>query len=310
MRIIVIGQAAFGAGVLKGLLAKGEEIVAAYAPPDSPAAATDALKITALDHSIPVLQPRTFKDDRVFAEFCNLDPDLAILAFVPRLIPVRYLEQPAHDSICFHPSLLPRHRGASAINWALIMGDTQTGLSIFWPDAGIDTGPILLQRQIDIGPDDTAGTLYFNHLFPMGIEALLESVELIKSGRAPRISQNDDQATYEPPCNDRVAGIDWDRPARVIYNLIRGCDPQPGAYAFWKKEKIRFYNAELLPDDKAEEPGTILQIEEEGVHIAVSGAKLIVGKIRSEKTGKVAAVDYASECGIKPGDRFFNLQLL
>ena len=306
MRIILIGQAAFGAGVLEGLLAKGEEVAAAYAPPDLPGRAPDALKSSALKYNIKVFQPRTFKDDPIFADYCDLKPDLAILAFVPRIIPVRYLVQPTHDAICFHPSLLPRHRGASAINWALIMGDHKTGLSIFWPDAGIDTGPILLQREIDIGPDDTAGSLYFNHLFPQGIEALLESVELIKTGRAPRIAQKDDEATYEPPCDDRVAGIDWEKPAREIYNLIRGCDPQPGAYALWKKEKIRFYAAGLLSEDTAEKPGTIVQIDKEGMQIAVKAGKLKIGKIRSEDTGKVPAADYASESGLKPGQRLIS----
>jgi methionyl-tRNA formyltransferase len=310
MRIILIGQAAFGAAVLEGLLAKGEEVVAAYVPPDPPGGTADALRSAALDHDIPVFQPLTYKDDQVFADYCNLKPDLAILAFVPHIIPVRYLEQPTHDSICFHPSLLPRHRGASAINWALIMGDTKTGLSIFWPDEGIDTGPVLLQREIDIGPDDTAGTLYFNHLFPLGIEALLESVELIQQDKAPRNAQKDEGATYEPPCGDQVACIDWDKPGREIYNLVRGCDPQPGAYAFREKEKIRFYNSGLLPGETSENPGTIMQIGEEGMHIAVRGGKLQVAKVRSEKTGKVAAVDYASENGIKPGDRFVDIQLL
>ena len=307
VRIIVIGQAAFGAGVLEGLLAKGEEIVAVYAPPDPPGGASDALKSTALDHEIPVLQPQTFKDDRVFAEYCNLKPDLTILAFVTRITPVRYLERPTHGSICFHPSLLPRHRGASAVNWALIMGDTKTGLSIFWPDAGIDTGPILLQREIEIGPDDTAGTLYFSHLFPLGVEALLESVELIKKGRAPRIAQNDDGATYEPPCDDRVAGIDWDKPAREIYNLVRGCDPQPGAYAFWEKEKIRLYAASLLSEDSNEKPGTIVQVDAEGIQVAVKGGKLKVGKVRSGSTGKVTAAEYVPECGLKVGDRLVSV---
>ena len=304
MRIIVIGQAAFGAGVLAGLLASREEVVAAYAPPDLPGKAADAFKIAALDHNVPVIQPQTFKDDQVFAEYCDFKPDLAVLAFVPRIIPVRYLEWPTHDSICFHPSLLPRHRGASAINWALIMGDTQTGISIFWPDAGIDTGPILLQRKIGIGPDETAGSLYFNHLFPMGIEALVESVNLIKAGNAPRMAQTGDGATYEPPCDDRVAGIDWDKPAGEVYNLIRGCDPQPGAYAFWEKGKIRFYGARLLSEDSAAKPGSVIQIGAAGMHIAVKGGILDVGKIHSDLTGKLTAAKYASGSGLKEGDRF------
>lgn len=303
MRIVVIGQAAFGAKVLEGLLAIGHEVAAVYIPPDRPKRIPDPLKTTALDQKIPVFQPDTYKTDRVFAEYKRLKPDLTILAFVPHIIPVRYLEWPTCNAICFHPSFLPRHRGASAINWALIMGDTKTGITVFWPDAGIDTGPVLLQREIEIGPDDTAGTLYFNRLFPMGVRAIIESVELIKKGKAPRIGQNDDEATYEPPCDDRVAGVDWNKPGREIYNLIRGCDPQPSAYAFWEKEKIRLYAARLFVEDIAEKPGTIVQIDAEAAHIAVKGGKLALGKVRSESTGKVPAVNYASKTGLKVNDR-------
>lgn len=304
MRIIVIGQALFGAKVLEGLLEKNEEVVAAFTPPDKPQGPLDALKHAALARDIPVFQPTTYHDERVFATFKNLKPELAVLAFVPRITPVRYLNLPSYEAICYHPSILPRHRGASAINWAIIMGDTRTGLSIFWPDAGIDTGPILLQREVAIGPDDTAATLYFNHLFPMGIDAILESVDLIKNGRAPRIPQDDQKATYEPPCDDHVAGIEWAKPAAEMYNLIRGCDPQPGAYTFWQGKKIRFYGARLLEEPIAEKPGTIVQIDSKCLHIAANGGKLVVGKIHCQTTGKVAAAVFASAHQLKTGDRF------
>jgi methionyl-tRNA formyltransferase len=306
VRIILIGQAPFGAGVLEGLLPKGEEVVAVYTPPDTPKGPLDPLKSVAMENKIPVFQPDTYKTDQVFAEYVDLKPDLTILAFVPRIIPARYFELPTHKAICYHPSILPRHRGASAINWALIMGDTKTGLSIFWPDAGIDTGPILLQREVEIGPQDTAGSLYFNHLFSMGVAAILESVELIKAGRAPRIPQNEEGATYEPLCDDRVAGIDWSKPAREIYNLVRGCDPQPGAYAYREAEKVRFYGAALLQETMADKPGTIVLIGPEEMHIAVNGGRLTVAKIRSQNSAKMSAANFAAENGLRVGDRLVN----
>jgi methionyl-tRNA formyltransferase len=308
MRIILIGQAPFGAEVLAGLLSKGEEVEAVYTPPDTSKGHLDPLKSAAVENNIAVFQPDTYKSDQVFAEYADLKPDLAILAFVPRIIPARYLKLPTHEAICYHPSILPLHRGASAINWALIMGDTKTGLSIFWPDAGVDTGPVLLQQEVEIGPQDTAGSLYFNHLFPMGVAAVLESVELIKAGGAPRIPQNEQAATYEPPCDDRVAGIDWRKPAPEIFNLIRGCDPQPGAYAYREAEKIRFYGAVLLPDPVADKPGTIVQIHSEEMHIAVNGGRLAVAKIRSESSAKMSAANFAAENKIKPGERLVGAQ--
>jgi methionyl-tRNA formyltransferase len=184
------------------------------------------------------------------------------------------------------------------------MGETRTGITIFWPDGGIDTGPILLQKEVHIGPDDTTGSLYFNHLFPMGVEAILEAVSLIKEGRAPKIPQDEAHATYEPPCDDRVAAIDWRRPAREIYNLVRGCDPRPGAYAGWKGEKVRFYGARLLAEPTREAPGTIAQIDAQGIHVAIPGGKLVVGKVRPATGGKVGAADFAAERGLQVGDQF------
>lgn len=304
MRTVVIGQAPFGAKVLESLLERGEEVVAVYTPPDRPGGRLDSLKEAAVAKEIPVLQPVSYKDDEVFDEYQNLRPDLTILAFVTDIIPPRFFELPTFGSICYHPSLLPLHRGASAINWAVIKGRTKTGLTIFWPDGGIDTGPILLQKEVEIGPDDTTGSLYFSHLFPMGVDAIIESVDLIKEGKAPKIPQPEEGATYEPPCDDRVAAVNWKKPAQDIYNLVRGCDPQPGAYSYWRGEKIRFYGARLLPETTDEAPGTVVQVDSQGFQLAVDGGKLAIGKVRPETGGKMEASAFASEQELKVGEQF------
>jgi methionyl-tRNA formyltransferase len=305
MRIVLIGQAPFGAKVLEGLLEMGEEVVAVYTPPDR-GSRMDPLKEAALAKGISIYQPATYKDDQVFTEYTDLKPDLTILAFVTDIIPEKFFTEPTRGSICYHPSLLPLHRGASAINWAIIMGRTKTGLTIFWPDGGIDTGPILLQKEVEIEPDDTTGSLYFNHLFPMGVAAILESVTLIKEGRAPKIQQPAEGATYEPPCDDSVAAIDWQKPAQEVYNLVRGCDPQPGAYSHLKGEKIRFYGARLLKEPTEKVPGVVVKTDTEGFHVAVNGGTLAIGKVRPETSGKMEAAAFASERGLQVGDRFGN----
>jgi methionyl-tRNA formyltransferase len=303
MRIVLIGQAPFGAKVLEKLLEIGEHIVAVYTPPDR-GSRVDPLKEAAVTREIPVYQPSTYKDDQAFRQYNELEPDLTILAFVTDIIPAAFFELPTHGAICYHPSLLPLHRGASAINWAIIMGRTKTGLTIFWPDGGIDTGPILLQKEVEIGPNDTTGTLYFNHLFPMGVDAIVEAVDLINGGKAPKIPQSEEQATYEPPCDDRVAGIDWKKPGEDIYNLIRGCDPQPGAYTYFGKEKIRFYGARFSREPSDEAPGTIIQLGGDGFEVAVDGGKIAVKKVRPETGGKIEASAFVAAKGIKTGDRF------
>lgn len=304
MRIILIGQAAFGAKVLENMLERNENVVAVYAPKDRPDGRTDPLKDVALSKNINVFQPQTYKDDAVFTAYKNLTPDLTVMAFVTDIIPARFFVVPTHGTINYHPSLLPRHRGASAINWAVIMGDTKTGLSIFWPDEGIDTGPILLQKEVDIGPDDTTGSLYFNHLFPVGVDAIIESIDLIKAGTAPKIPQDEAGATYEPPCNDKVASIDWDASADELYNLVRGCDPQPGAFALLNGEKVRFYGAKRIKETVDDNPGTILNVDDNGIHVAISEGRLVVGKVRPVKGGKMAAAEFAAEKGLKAGDTF------
>ena len=305
MKIVLIGQAAFGAKALEALLENGETVVAAYAPPDRGGKA-DPLKEAALKRGVAVYQPKTYRDDEVYREFTGLAPDLVVLAFVTSIIPGRFFAAAARGAICYHPSLLPRHRGASAINWAVIMGDTRTGLTIFWPDSGIDTGPILLQKEIEIDPDDTTGSLYFNHLFPMGVEAIAESVKLIREGSAPKIVQSGVGATYEPPCDDRVAGVDWEKTGREICNLVRGCDPQPGAYSYLRGERVRLYGAKLAAGTAGGEksPGTICAVDAAGIHIAAPGGTLIVGKVRPDSAGKMDGAEWAKQKNIGPGDRF------
>lgn len=304
MRIVLIGQAAFGAKVLEALQEAGKEVVAVYAPPDRPGGKGDPLKELALSRGLPVRQPSSYKDDQVFDQYCAFAPDLTVLAFVTDIIHPRYFEAAKHGAICYHPSLLPRHRGGSAINWAIIMGDKRTGLTIFWPDGGIDTGPVLLQKEVEIGPEDTTGSLYFDRLFPMGVEAILEAVGMIEAGRAPRMPQDESAATYEPLCDDKVAGIDWQKSLQAVHNLIRGCDPQPGAYAFYRDEKVRFYGAKRTGEAVREASGTVVQVSSAGMTVAVGGESLLITSVRGAAGGKVAAGDWCRDRGVRPGDSF------
>ena len=300
MRIIVVGQGPFGEKILETLIQKGEKVVGVFCPPDKRG---EPMKVLAEKSGIFFFRPALMKDPEAFDEFVQLRPDLAVLAFVTDILPKKLLDVPSLGTICYHPSLLPKHRGASAINWALIQGDARTGLTIFWVDKGIDTGPILLQKEVDIGPEDTTGSLYFNKLFPMGIDAMGEAVRLIKRGTAPRIPQDHTKATYEPPCDDRVAEADFDKPAADVYNFIRGCVPQPGAYVSFKGKKTRFYDArlELSPIDRR--PGEIVSIEEGGIRIAGRGGLIRVGKLRVDKGEKIGAVEFARSLDVKVGDR-------
>ena len=288
MRIIIVGQGPFGEKALEALIKKGEDVVGSFSPPDKRG---EAMKVLAEKSRIPFFQPNLMKDPQVYDAYVKLKPELAILAFVTDIIPEKLLTVPSLGTICYHPSLLPKHRGGSAINWAIIQGDTRTGLTILWSDKGIDTGPILLQKEVEISPDDTTGSLYFKTLFPMGIEAIVESVELIKKGKAPKIPQDESKATYEPLCDDRVASVNFEKPIKDIYNLIRGCDPQPGAYTTVKGKRVRFYDAKMFPSAVDKQSGEIVSIEEGGLQIAVKGGVIKVGKLRADKGEKIGPLN-------------------
>ena len=301
MRIIVVGQGPFGEKVLQALIQKGEDVVGSFSPPDKRG---EPLKILAEKSEIPFFRPTRMRDSEVQDLFTRLKPDLVVLAFVTDIFPERLLNIPTIGTICYHPSLLPRHRGGSAINWAIIQGDTRTGLTILWSDKGIDTGPILLQKEIEIGSYETTGSLYFNTLFPMGIDAMVEAVELIKTGKAPRVPQDDSKATYEPLCDDRVASVDFEKPIKDIYNLIRGCDPQPGAYTTFKGKRLRFYDARMNPAEMKKQAGEIVSIGEKALQIAVKGGVIQVGKLRVDKGEKIGPIEFAKLVDLKIGDRF------
>jgi methionyl-tRNA formyltransferase len=298
MRIILVGQGPFGEKVLDTLIRQGENIVGVFCPKDK---SGQAMAATAVSSGVALFRPGKMKDPEVRKAYLDLKPDLSILAFVTDLIPETLLDIPPVGTICYHPSLLPKHRGASGINWAVIQGDTRTGLTILWVDKGIDTGPILLQKEIDILPDDTTGSLYFNQLFDMGVGAIVEAVALIKSGKAPKIPQDDSLATYEPPCDDKVAAVDWSKPASDVYNLVRGCDPQPGAYGIIKGSKVRFYQARILDSVSDKTPGEVVEINAGKVVVALNGGLLAIGKIRDAAGAKMDAGEFARNVGLQAG---------
>ncbi|MCC6849864.1 MAG: methionyl-tRNA formyltransferase [Deltaproteobacteria bacterium] len=301
LRIVLFGQAAFAEKVLEGLIARGDDVAAVYCAPDA-GGKPDPLKVAALAAGIPCRQPPSYKAEAVRAEVAALAPELIVLAYVTLIVPEAVIAIPSKGAICFHPSLLPRRRGGSAINWTLIEGDPKAGVTVFWTDAGIDTGPILLQREIEIGPDDSAGSLYYQRIFPAGVALVLESVALIDAGRAPRLAQDEALASYEPLCRDPHAAIDWTKPAQRVHDLIRGCDPQPGAYTLVGAQRLRLYDSRRADGEGA--PGTILALGPEGMTVATGAGAVRVAKARIDGAkDKLAAADVARALGLAAGRR-------
>jgi methionyl-tRNA formyltransferase len=302
MRIVCIGQAAFGEKVLQKLTESGEEVVAVYTPEDI-AGKRNPLKELAIQIGIPVFQPRSMRVPEIYEEYTRLKPDLNVMAFVTSILPDSILNYPKMGTIQYHPSLLPKHRGGSAINWAIINGETKTGITIFWPDRGVDTGPILLQKEVEISPDDTVGSLYFEKLFPLGIEGLVEGIELIKKGMAPRIPQDESQATYEGLCTEKDAIINWSAPIDRVYNLIRGTNPQPGATTYFHGKTLKIFDAKPIHDIVGNLPGQIVDSSADGFVVSLKCGAILVQKVQMNKSSKIEAAEFAKQARLEIGDR-------
>ena len=301
MRIIVNGQQAFGRSVLEALLDRGEDVVGVFTAPDIEGRPPDPLKECALEHGLPVFQPKSFRRSGAWDAMRELKPDLGVMAYVTLFVPKEALDIPTMGTIQYHPSLLPMHKGPSSINWPIIFGETKTGLSIFWPDNGLDTGPILLQKEVGIGPDDTLGSVYFNHLFPLGVNAMIEAVDLVRDGKAPKIDQDPGAGSYESWCRAEQAEIDWSKPVAEVYNLIRGCNPQPGAWTSCNGQRLQLFDARRGGETDAR-PGTVLSVGDNGVEVAAAGGSIEVLRVRPQGGEKIPAGEFASSVGLKPGE--------
>ena len=293
MKIILMGQQAFGKSTLEKFHKETDhEIVAVYCAPDKEGKPLDPVKEYAVSENLPVFQPSNFKDKEVLEQIKSHNADLCVMAYVIIFVPEEARDIPKHGSICFHPSLLPLHRGPSSINWPIIMGAKKTGLTIFYPNDGLDEGEILLQKEVEIGEDETLGDVYFSKIFPLGVDACVEAANLLEAGKAPKIAQDDTKSTYESWCRKADARIDWKKPGIEVYNLIRGCNPQPGAWAEFMDEEFVFLDTKFSSEQSAEHfPGQIMEINAEDVKIAVKGGFLIVSRFKSKEQGKLYVKD-------------------
>lgn len=244
----MIGQSIFGKEVYKELVKDGHQIVGVFTIPDKAGGKPDPLGVEAEKDGVPVFKfPRWRVKGQalpdVVEQYKSLEAELNVLPFCSQFIPMEVIDAPKHGSIIYHPSILPRHRGASAINWTLMQGDKTGGYTVFWADDGLDTGDILLQKECEVLPDDTVNSIYNRFLFPEGVKGMVEAVRLIAQGLAPRIPQPTEGATYDPIQKKENAKIHWDQPAEAIHNFIRGNDKVPGAWAEVNGNKLTFFGS-------------------------------------------------------------------
>lgn len=307
MKIAIIGQQAFGKSVLEAFLARGDTVAGVFCAPEKAGAKADPLREAAQLRGLKLFQLSTLRSESAAAALRELDVDLAVMAYVLQFAPQAFVNIPRFGTIQYHPSLLPRFRGPSSIHWPLILGRTQTGLTIFRPTDGLDEGPVILQKSVPIGPDDTLGTVYFERLFPLGVQAMLEAADLVVSGRHQETPQDESLASYEGWCREPEARINWHSHLDLTYNLIRGCSPSPGAWTLSSGRKLRIYEAARHParkvSDVSGKPGEIVSIGERGLAVALQGGCLELLKVQVEGGEKMSGAAYAALHGLRPGAR-------
>ncbi len=246
MRVAIIGQQAFGTAVLDAFTARGDTVAGVFVSPDAPEAKPDPLAIAAREKGLPVFPTASYGADETIDALRRLGVDLGVMAYVLQFVPQTFCRLPRLGTIQFHPSLLPQHRGPSSISWPIMLGKSRTGLSIFRPVDGLDEGPIVLQKEVEIGPDDTVASVYFNKIFPLGVAALVEAADLVLAGKAQERVQDESLASYEGWVREAESRINWANPVDVVYNIIRGCNPAPGAWTIAGGRRLHLFDSRKI----------------------------------------------------------------
>jgi len=305
VKIAVIGQQDFGSRVLEAFLKRGDTVSAVFCAPEKEGARPDALRVAAEEKGLKVHQFKSLKAPEASAAMKAAGADIGIMAFVLQFAPQEFVKIPKHGTLQYHPSLLPKYRGPSSINWPISRGEKETGLTIFRPTDGLDEGAVILQKRTPIGENDTLGTVYFDRLFPMGVDAMLEAADLVVAGKHRETTQDESQASYEGWFREAEAKIHWADHANSIHDLIRGADPAPGAWTTLNGVKLQLFDSrkELTRTFGAVKGkiGEVLEVRDGRLVISAQGGRIHAGKGKLGDGKKISAGDLVSTGALKPG---------
>ncbi len=300
MRVALIGQQAFGKATLDAFLARGDTVAAVFCAPEK--GRPDPLRVAAEAAGVTVQQLPSLTGPEAVEAMRAARADLGVMAFVTQFVSQEFCAVPKFGTIQFHPSLLPLHRGASSLSWSIILGRTETGFSIFRPTDGLDEGPVLLSRTVPIEAEDTLGSLYFGKVFPMGVAGLIEVADLVVAGKAAAVAQYEPLAQYEGIVGEAESRINWASHLDLTYNLIRGCDPNPGAWTTEGGRRLFLFDcrkraARTFAAVKGRKLGQVVAVGGEGVTVHAQGGFITAARVRFDGGKKVAA----QEAGISVG---------
>jgi len=308
MKIIFFGSDDFANEHLKKLLGGGEEVVACVAPPDKAKGRgmkllSSPVKETASKHKIPVLQPEKIGETGFMKQLKDLNPDLFIVIAYGKILPQKILDIPHRGAFNVHASLLPSYRGAAPINWAMIRGETVTGITVIKMSARLDAGDILLQEKIPIHPEDHAVTLR-QRMMTFGPDVLLKSLKLLKEGKHKLTRQNEDKVTYAPKLEKGMGRINWEDAAEHIHNLVRGLKPWPSAYSFYQGKQLKILETAVVNlTSSTYNSGYILEIDKKGFVVAAGENALLVKRVHFESAKPMEAYAFVIGHRVEKGQR-------
>jgi len=294
MRVAIIGQQDFGKATLEAFLNRGDEVAAVFCAPEK--GRPDPLRVAAQERGITTLQLPKLTDPAALDAMKQANVQLGVMAFVTQFVPQALCEIPKFGTIQFHPSLLPLHRGASSISWSIILGRKETGFSIFRPTDGLDEGPVILMRSVPIEDTDTLGTVYFDKIFPAGVQGLLDAADQVVAGEATEQTQDETNAGYEGIIRDAESHINWATHVDITYNLIRGCNPAPGAWTTLDGKKLFLFEctkriARTFSEVKGKKIGQVVAQNGSSLVIHGQGGFIEVHRVRWDGGRKIAAGD-------------------
>lgn len=308
MRLFFMGTPELAVPVLKRIVESSHEVALVVTQPDKPSGRNRRLtpppvKVVAQAQSIPVAQPLALKDDDFKETIMGLDADVGVVFAYGKLIPQWLLDAPKHGIINVHPSLLPRWRGAAPIQRPVMEGDEVTGVTIMQMVMELDAGDILLQQQVPVEPDDTAGTLA-QRLANIAAELVIETLDRIEDGTVERVTQNEAGVTYARKITDEDAAIVWQRPAQHILNQVRGLNPKPGAQTIAQDKLLKVWRVSAAPETESGEPGTIVQIDpNKGPFVATDSAPLLLEEVQPANKKRMSGAEFVRGYRLQVGDK-------
>jgi methionyl-tRNA formyltransferase len=305
LKIALIGQQDFGKAVLEAFLARGDIVAAVFCAPEKEGAKADPMRAAAQEKGLKVHQLPNLKGPEAVQAMKDANADIGIMAFVLQFAPQEFVKIPKHGTIQYHPSLLPKYRGPSSINWPISRGETKTGLTIFRPTDGLDEGAVILQKETPISENDTLGTVYFDRLFPMGVQAMLEAADLVVAGKHREVVQDEGQATYEGWFRANEAKVNWANHVDFVHDIIRGSDPAPGAWTTLNGKKLQLFGSKKHPvrtfGAVKGKIGEVTEITDTSMRITAQGGQIEVSKVKAEDTKKISPSEWAKGAGVAPG---------